>query len=70
MGNLDAIPLDAPAARSAARIRVSLERSGTIIGPLDLLIAGTAESRGAVLVTTNYDEFIRVPGLRVEDWSK
>ena len=70
VGELEEIPFDAAAARAAARIRVDLEKIGAVIGPLDLLIAGIAESRGAVLVTANLREFSRVPGLRVEDWSR
>jgi predicted nucleic acid-binding protein len=53
---------------AAAGIRVELEKRGLTIGPLDMLIAGTAVSRGAALVTNNAAEFSRVPGLRVLDW--
>jgi hypothetical protein len=35
---------------------------GTPIGPYDLLIAGQARRRSAVLVTANTGEFARVPG--------
>ncbi len=52
-----------------AMIRCELERSGSPIGPNDLLIAATARSLGAVMVTSNAEEFSRVPGLVVEDWS-
>jgi tRNA(fMet)-specific endonuclease VapC len=62
------VPFDSAAAMAAARIRVELEKRGVTIGPLDLLIAGTAVSRGAALVTNNTAEFSRVPGLRVLDW--
>jgi len=62
------VPFDSAAAMAAARIRVELERQGSTIGPLDMLIAGTAVSRGAALVTNNAAEFSRVPGLRVLDW--
>ena len=40
-----------------------------VIGPVDLLIAGTAVSRGAVLVTSNTREFSRVKGLKLADWT-
>ncbi|WP_265579574.1 PIN domain-containing protein [Leptolyngbya ectocarpi] len=33
-----------------------------------VLIAGTAKSRGATLVTHNVKEFARVDDLRLEDW--
>jgi tRNA(fMet)-specific endonuclease VapC len=62
------VPFDSAAAMIAASIRVELEQQGSTIGPLDILIAGTAVSRGAALVTNNATEFSRVPGLRVLDW--
>ncbi|MBZ5627224.1 MAG: type II toxin-antitoxin system VapC family toxin [Acidobacteriia bacterium] len=62
------VPFDSDAAMAAASIRVELEKRGMLIGPLDLLIAGTAVSRGAALVTNNAAEFSRIPGLRVMDW--
>ena len=62
------VPFDSAAAMAAARIHVELEKRGSTIGPLDMLIAGTAVSRGAALVTNNAAEFSRVPGLRVLDW--
>ena len=62
------LPFGAEEARTAARIRASLERSGHPIGPLDTLIAATALSHGAILVTHNTKEFRRVSGLRCEDW--
>lgn len=49
-------------------IRLDLERSGRVIGPLDMLIAATARAHDATLVTHNIDEFCRVAGLRIEDW--
>ena len=68
LAHIQHIPFDSEAAMAAARIRVELEKQGSTIGPLDLLIAGTALSRGAALVTNNAAEFARVPGLRVIDW--
>jgi len=61
------VPFDSAAAMAAASIRIELKQ-GSTIGPLDILIAGTAVSRGAALVTNNAAEFSRVPGLRVLDW--
>lgn len=59
---------DADAAGHAADIRANLERRGLPIGPYDLLIAGYARSRGLVVITGNLGEFLRVEGLRAEDW--
>ncbi len=39
------------------------------IDPMDLLIAGHARSAGLTLVTNNTREFLRVIGLKVEDWT-
>jgi tRNA(fMet)-specific endonuclease VapC len=64
------IPFDTGAAGEAAHIRVELESRGLTIGPMDLLIAATAVSRGAVLATCNTDEFCRVKGLKIIDWTK
>jgi tRNA(fMet)-specific endonuclease VapC len=61
-------PLGMEEVRQAARIRATLEQRGEPIGPIDVLIAGTALAQTAVLVTRNIREFGRVPGLQVEDW--
>jgi tRNA(fMet)-specific endonuclease VapC len=68
MAHIQQVSFDSAAAMAAAKIRFELERQGSSIGPLDILIAGTAVSRGAALVTNNAPEFSRVPGLRVLDW--
>ena len=62
------VPFGDDAAEHYASIRFELEKTGSVIGPNDLLIAGTARSIGATLVTSNTKEFRRVPGLVVEDW--
>ncbi len=54
--------------RIAALIRADLKRKGMPIGPYDMLIAGQALARDLTLVTRNTREFMRVEGLRVEDW--
>jgi len=62
------LPFGPAEARAAALIRAELERAGTPIGPYDLLIAGTAMSHGAILVTHNTKAFGRIRGLALEDW--
>ena len=61
---------DAAAAEEYGRVRADLERKGTPIGPLDMLIAGHAKSRSLILITNNTLEFIRVEGLSVENWAE
>jgi len=62
-------PFDHAAARQSADLRVDLEARGVTIGPMDLLIAGIALSRGAVLVTNNTSEFSRIGRLELADWT-
>ena len=52
------------------RIKATLERRGTRIEDFDAAIAAHALALEATLVTANLDHMIRVPGLRVEDWSQ
>jgi tRNA(fMet)-specific endonuclease VapC len=70
LAGIQQIPFDGEAALESARIRIDLEARGLVIGPMDLLIAGTAVSRGAVLATNNTKEFSRIKGLRLSDWTK
>jgi tRNA(fMet)-specific endonuclease VapC len=51
------------------KIRAELEKKGTPIGPLDLLIAAHAKSLDLILVTNNEKEFNRISGLVVENWA-
>jgi tRNA(fMet)-specific endonuclease VapC len=69
-GELQSVPFDAQAAAIYGPLRSRLAHRGALIGPLDLLIAATALSRGVTLVTHNTREFRRVTGLRVEDWAR
>ncbi len=62
------LPFGRAEAQVAGRIRADLERRGLPIGPLDVLIAGTALSHGGTLVTHNTREFERVLGLSIVDW--
>lgn len=55
-------------AEHAAQIRTDLESGGHVIGPYDLLLAGQALEHDLVLVSSNLQEFARVPGLRCESW--
>lgn len=62
------LPFEASAVGDCGEIRAELEKKGTIIGPLDLLIAAHARSLGATVVTGNVSEFKRVKGLKVLAW--
>lgn len=62
------LQFDRYAAVEYGRIRASLQKKGTPIGGLDMLIAAHAKSVGLTLVTNNTREFARVEGLRIDDW--
>ena len=62
------VPFDADAAVAYGPVRAALERQGTPIGAMDLLIAAHALSLRVILVTNNTREFARVEGLQVENW--
>lgn len=70
LSSISILPFDNDAAEEYGKVRADLERKGTPIHPMDMLIAGHAKSKGVILVTNNTKEFFRVEGLEVEDWTK
>jgi len=62
------LPFSVEEAKASAIIRARLEIKGSLIGPVDILIAGTAVANQGTLVTHNLTEFNRVDGLNTEDW--
>ncbi len=65
---LEILPLETPTDRCYGDIRHHLAREGNPIGPNDMLIAAHALCAGLTVVTANFREFARVPGLSVENW--
>lgn len=68
LGLFSVIDFGSDDARHYAQIRADLERKGTLIGPMDLLIAAHARRLGASLITRNAREFKRVKGLKIQAW--
>ena len=66
---LDVLSFDDAAAAVYGTVRAGLERAGTPIGSMDLLIAAHALALGRTVVTNNTREFSRVAGLKVENWA-
>lgn len=66
----DVLSFDTKAAEYYGRIRATMEKTGNIIGPIDLLIASIAVANNCCVVTHNTKEFLRVPNLKVEDWTE
>lgn len=65
---LEVADFDQSATDSYGLIRAHLEKQGTPIGSMDMLIGSHALSLGVVLVTNNVREFQRIPNLQIEDW--
>jgi len=65
---LEISSFDMDSAIAYGKIRAGLERQGTPIGGMDMLIAAQAIAQGFTLITHNLKEFKRVPGLKCETW--
>ena len=61
---------DENASKFYGAIRSQLENQGSVIGPLDMLIAAHALSNALVLVTNNEKEFNRIKSLKIENWTR
>ena len=66
---LEVVSFDEEAAHAYGGIRATLEKAGTPIGAMDMLIAAHALSLGISLVTNNTREFVRIPALKIIDWT-
>lgn len=66
---LEVVSFDEEAAHIYGDIRAVLERAGTPIGSMDMLIAAHAISLGIPLVTNNTREFERITALNIIDWT-
>ena len=65
---LTVLPFDDLAAAEYGEVCADLQRKGTPIGTMDMLIAAHAKTEGLILVTNNTREFERVQGLTLENW--
>ncbi len=70
VGAIQVMPLDDEVSHMYGKIRAKLEQAGQPIGNNDLWIAAHAKAAGWTLVTNNEREFVRVPGLKIENWTK
>jgi len=67
---LEILAYDDMAAQEYGKVRLYLEKQGTLIGSMDMLIAAHALSLNCILVTNNEREFRRIPALKIENWAK
>ncbi len=68
---VDVLPWTQAVAHVYADLRAACEAAGTVLGPLDMMIAAHAKAAGATLVT-NDRAFGHIPAgsLALEDWTK
>lgn len=65
---IQTIPYTPSCAIASGKFRAHLKELGLIIGPYDILLAGSAFSHNLVLVTSNMREFERLPEITIENW--
>ena len=70
LANIEIKDFGVDAANCYGKIRAALERKGTPIGLLDMMIAGHAQSLELTVVTNNMKEFSRVNNLKIENWAE
>ena len=70
LANIEIKNFDTYAADCYGKIRADLEKKGTPIGTLDMMIAGHAQSLDLTIVTNNVKEFARVDNLKIENWTE
>ena len=68
LANYDTLPFTEQDAALFGAFRAQLEAAGITIGVLDVMIAAQGVANGLTVVTHNTREFIRIPGIKLEDW--
>ena len=68
--DVEVIGFDEASADQFGRLRVSLQRIGVTMTPIDTLIASVALAHDLTLVTHNTADFQNIPNLRLDDWLK
>ncbi len=62
------LSFDSYSAEIYGQLRAELERRGTPLPDVDLMIASVALGNALILVTGNVRHFSRVPNLQIENW--
>lgn len=68
LANYDTLPFTEQDAALFGTFRAQLEAAGITIGVLDVMIAAQGVANNLTVVTHNAREFIRIPGIKLEDW--
>ena len=64
------IPVSRAIMEGFAELKVKLESRGEPLDHIDLMIGVTALALNYTMVTNNERHFRRIPGLRIENWTK
>ena len=67
---ISVLNFDTYAAEEYGRIRPDLERKGTTIGPMDMLIEAHIAAEDFIFARNNTREVERIEAVEVEDWTK
>ncbi len=70
LSGLKCWPLTREASREFGRIMATLKRAGTMIGPMDVLIAAIALTLPECVVVSKDTDLLDIPGLTVENWAE
>ena len=69
LNHFDSLPFDDAAARQYGEVQAYLRRRGRLIQIPDMQIAAIALANDLIVVTSDTDDFGRIPDLKFEDWS-
>jgi len=64
------VPMTEKSAKISSELYSALRKTGNIVDDIDLLIAGIAIENDFILVTNNESHFGRIPGLKINNWSR
>ncbi len=68
IAKVNIVNFDENSAIEYSKIRHDLEKIGTPIGNMDILIAACALSENAILITNNKKHFSKIMNLKIENW--
>ena len=63
------VAIDNAVIETFSDIKAAMQRAGSPLDDMDLLIAATALTMNYTLVTSNEKHFLRIKGLKIENWS-
>lgn len=66
---IEILPFNEMVSNHYGQFKVSVEKQGKSLAPLDMLIAAHADAVGAILVSNDV-AFTKITHLRVEDWTQ